>query len=65
MAVTVAFYTQQAENCRKAASEATLANERVKFLRAQAAWQALADKMARLQGEAAKREAERGRTPPQ
>jgi hypothetical protein len=53
------FYAQQAENCARAAAEATLANTRDKFLQAQAAWQALADKTAVVQAEAEKREAER------
>jgi hypothetical protein len=65
MAEARSFYVQQAENCAKAASEATLTNERVKFLQAQAAWQALADKTVLGQAQAAKREAERGRTPPE
>jgi hypothetical protein len=53
------FYKQQAENCAKAAAAATLANERDKFLQAQAAWRSLADAMAFTQAAAAKREAER------
>lgn len=62
MAEAVAFYVRQAESCGKAAAESTLANERDKFLKAQAAWQALADKTALVQAQAAKREAERGQT---
>ena len=53
------FYAQQAENCGKAADESTLANERQKFLQAQAAWQSLADSTARVQAEAGKRDAAR------
>lgn len=65
MAEAVTFYARQAENCGKAAAAATLNNERDKFLQAQAAWQALADKTAMVQAQAAKREAERVRTPPE
>jgi hypothetical protein len=59
MANLAAFYVQQAQNCEKAAAQATLDNERDKFLQAQAAWQSLADASARVQAEAAKREAAR------
>jgi hypothetical protein len=52
MAQALAFYIQQAENCAQAAFEAALTNKRDKFLRPQAAWQALADKTAFLQAEA-------------
>jgi hypothetical protein len=55
----VAFYTQQAESCGKSAADATLENERQKFLQAQAAWGSLASAMARIRAEAAKRDAER------
>jgi hypothetical protein len=55
----VAFYVEQAVSCGKAAAAATLANERDKFLQAQAAWQALADGTAKAQAEAAKRDARR------
>lgn len=58
----VAFYNQQAENCGKRADEATLENEREKFRAAQAAWRSLADKMAGIRLEAAKRDAERLRS---
>lgn len=57
------FYARQAENCRRSATEATLENERRKFLQAQTAWQALADKTALIKAQAAKREAERVRSP--
>lgn len=57
------FYARQAENCGRSAAEATLENERQKFLQAQAAWRALADKTALVQAQAAKREAERVRSP--
>jgi hypothetical protein len=61
MADMRAFYARQAENCRNSATKATLENERHKFLQAQAAWQALAEKTAHTEAEAAKREAERRR----
>lgn len=57
----VAFYLLQAEKCGKSAAEAVLENERQKFLKAQAAWQSLADAATHTQAEAAKREAERRR----
>jgi hypothetical protein len=57
MADQIEFFARQAENCGRSASEATLENERQKFLSAQAAWQALADKTAHVQAEAAKRNA--------
>jgi hypothetical protein len=53
------FYLKQAASCGQAAAAAILANERDKFLSAQAAWQALADSVAKVQEQAAKREAER------
>lgn len=61
MAEAITFYQNQAESCGKAAAEASLENQRDKFLQAQAAWQALADKTAMVQARAAKREAERER----
>ncbi|MCW1430730.1 hypothetical protein [Novosphingobium sp. JCM 18896] len=61
MAEPITFYQSQAESCAKAAAEASLENQRDKFLQAQAAWQALADKTAMVQAQAAKREAERER----
>jgi hypothetical protein len=59
MAQLVSFYLQQARNCGEAADAATLANQRGKFLDAQAAWQALADQTLKVQEAAAKREAAR------
>jgi hypothetical protein len=53
------FYEEQAEICARAAAEATLPNERDKFLQAQAAWKSLAEGRAFTQAAAAKREAER------
>ena len=59
MADQVAFFRKQAEMCGNSAASSRLENERQKFLDAQAAWQTLADGMARTQAAAAKREAER------
>ena len=59
MADQIAFYAQQAENCRQSAATATLENERQKFLQAQMAWEALADKTAQTQAKAAMRDAKR------
>lgn len=59
MSQPVSFYIQQAANCGASAAAATLANEREKYLAAQAAWQALADATARTREEAAKRDAAR------
>jgi hypothetical protein len=42
------FYLEQAANCAKAAEETKLPNERSKFLRSQLAWQAMADRRAKL-----------------
>lgn len=47
MASPYTFYLEQAENCSKAADKAILQNEREKFLRAQASWEALAHKTAK------------------
>lgn len=40
------FYLQQAANCAKAAESASLDNQRSKYLRAQQAWQEMADRRA-------------------
>jgi hypothetical protein len=48
MAQLVSFYLQQARNCGEAADAATLANQRGKFLDAQAAWQARGSAQRRL-----------------
>jgi hypothetical protein len=57
MAQPMTFYIEQAAQCGAQASAATLDNERDKFLSAQAAWQGLADALARSLAERAKREA--------
>lgn len=43
MISSLEFYREQAASCAELARNAQLANERDKFLQAQAAWQALAD----------------------
>ena len=57
MTVSGQFYLAQVATCARSAANATLTNERDKYLRAQAAWQTLADrerdnKVARDQREA-------------
>lgn len=59
MSQPVSFYIQQAESCGAAAAESKLDNERDKYLKAQAAWQTLADAAAKTRDEAAKRDAAR------
>ena len=59
MSQPVSFYIQQAANCGTAAATATLANQREKYLAAQAAWPTLADAAAKNRYEAAKRDAAR------
>jgi hypothetical protein len=58
MAAPHTFYLEQAENCGKAADKAILPNEREKFLRAQASWEALANKSAKALADRAEREAQ-------
>ncbi len=53
------FYVEQAAKCGASAASATLANERDKYLQAQAAWQALAESSSKVRDEAAKRDAKR------
>lgn len=59
MAAQIEFYLEQAATCAKAAEDAALPNLRDKYLDAQLAWQALADKASHIQAESEKREAER------
>lgn len=59
MSASSQFYAVQAATCAASATKATLGNERDKYLRAQAAWEALATResetqTARLQREAAR-----------
>jgi hypothetical protein len=49
------FYETQIANCARMAADAGLSNQRATHLRAQAAWQALADKEAAAQAERDKR----------
>lgn len=63
MTVSGQFFLTQASSCATSAAGSTLTNQRETYLRAQAAWQALADrefglKAARAQREADKAEAE-------
>jgi hypothetical protein len=44
MSASGKFYLAQAATCAQAAEKTQLANQREKYLRAQAAWQALADR---------------------
>lgn len=55
MRATSLFYQTQISHCAEMASTAGLANQREMFLRAQAAWQLLADKEAAAAIERAKR----------
>ena len=59
MSVSSQFYKGQAAMCARSAAGAILANERDKYLRAEAAWQALADREAGIRVARAQREAER------
>jgi len=53
------FYLQQVSKCAQAAADTPLANQRETFLRAQAAWQALADRETAVKDARDKREAEK------
>jgi hypothetical protein len=59
MSTPSSFYVEQAEVCAKAALDALLPNQREKYLRSQAAWQALADRDQRIKEAREVREAER------
>lgn len=59
MRATSLFYATQIDQCARAAADAVLDNQRVMFLRAQAAWQLLADKETSTQSERDKRGTER------
>ena len=54
------FYLRQAENCAKLADAALLPNRREIHLRAQAAWQALADKRLLTEAQRARLDAQKG-----
>jgi hypothetical protein len=53
------FYTAQAASCAKSATDTPLPNLREKYLRAQAAWQALADREIGVRAAREQREAEK------
>lgn len=55
MRATSLFYSTQIEQCGRNAADAVLDNQRDMFLRAQAAWQLLADKETAAQTERDKR----------
>lgn len=57
MTPQIAFYNGQAEACATAADAAMLDNQRDTFLRAEAAWIALADRAIRTEAARAQREA--------
>lgn len=59
MRATSDFFETQIGMCARQAAEAVLTNQRDMFLRAQAAWQALADKEQLAQAERGKRLPER------
>lgn len=59
MSASSNFYSTQAETCALAASKAMLDNEREKYLRAEAAWQALANREIETQAARLKREADK------
>ncbi len=56
MSVSTQFYIDQAAKCGNDAAGAALANQRETLLRAQSAWQAMADKGIKTDAERAKRE---------
>ena len=59
MSTSTQFYLDQAEQCGRNAQSATLANQREVQLKAQAAWQAMADRAIHTATERDRREAER------
>lgn len=59
MSASGLFYTNQAATCAANANKATLDNERDKYLRAQAAWEALATRESETQAARLKREADK------
>lgn len=56
---TSGFYLAQAANCARSAAATQLDNQRETYLRAQAAWQALADREIGVKAARDLREAER------
>lgn len=63
MAVSTQFYLDQAADCARNAGSAALDNQRETFLRAAAAWQAMADRAIMVATEREKREAAKGPFP--
>ena len=68
MATESEFYLQQVESCARQAEASPLANQRAIHLRAQAAWQALADRRLVTEAKRSRLEAEKrlamAETPP-
>lgn len=59
MTANTQFYLDRAEQCGRDATKAMLANQRDVLLKAQAAWQAMADQSHKMTTERDRREAER------
>ena len=59
MSASTQFYLDQAAACGRNAQSATLQNQREVLLKAQAAWQAMADRAIRTAAERDRREDER------
>ena len=59
MTVSGQFFLNQASSCATSAAGSKLANQRETYLRAQAAWQALADREFGLKAARAQREADK------
>ena len=59
MSVSTQFYLDQAAECGRNAQSAMLENQREVLLKAQAAWQAMADRAIRTTAERDRRDAER------
>ena len=59
MTVSGQFFLTQASSCATSAAGSKLANQRETYLRAQAAWQALADREFGLKAARAQREADK------
>ena len=59
MSVASQFYSDQAKACALSAASSRLPNQRETFLRAEAAWQAMADRAQRVSTEREQREADK------
>ena len=64
MSVSSQFYLTQVAQCARSAAGASLSNERDKYLRAQAAWQVLADRELGIRAARDQREAQRAEALP-